>query len=160
MLDQIENWVKAGIRVYCYEAGACGYWYHRELLSRGAINFVVARQPLEGRKSQKTDRLDARALLVHLASYYLYGNHHAMSVVAVPTPEQAQQGPGLKTALLTPPNWPWKVPRPYLLSAFQSRAVLFFEAVSTRRPSGLKTALSIESVWPWKVRNCMPLSAS
>jgi transposase len=91
LLDQIENWVRAGIRVYsCYEAGACGYWYHRELLCRGAINFVVAPQPLEGRKSQKTDRLDARALLGHLASY-LDGNHHAMSVVAVPTPEQEQQ---------------------------------------------------------------------
>jgi transposase len=54
LLDQIENWVKAGIMVYsCYEAGACGYWYHRELLCRGAINFVVAPQPLEGRKAKR-----------------------------------------------------------------------------------------------------------
>ena len=70
-LGQIESWVQAGIKVYsCYEAGACGYWYHRELLKCGAVNFVVAPQPLETRrKGQKTDRLDARALLRLLASY-------------------------------------------------------------------------------------------
>jgi transposase len=92
LLDQIERWVKAGIKVYsCYEAGACGYWYHREIVRLGAINFVVAPQALETRhKGQKTDRLDARALLAHLASY-LGGNREAMSVVAVPTPEQEQQ---------------------------------------------------------------------
>jgi transposase len=93
LLDQIERWVKAGIKVSsCYEAGACGYWYHRELVQRGAINFVVAPQPLENqrRKGQKTDRLDARALLKQLESY-LRGNRDAMSIVAVPTPEQEQQ---------------------------------------------------------------------
>lgn len=91
-LDQIKSWVEAGIRVYsCYEAGACGYWYHRQVVQRGAVNFVVAPQPLESRrKGQKTDRLDARALLRHLGSY-LGGDHDAMSVVAVPTPEQEQQ---------------------------------------------------------------------
>ena len=58
-----EGWVK----VYsCYEAGACGYWYHRELVKRGAINLLVPPQPLETRrKGQKTDLLGARALLVH-----------------------------------------------------------------------------------------------
>ena len=92
LLGQIETWTQAGIRVYsCYEAGACGYWYHRELVKCGAINFVVAPQPLEtGCKGQKTDRLDALALLRHLDSY-LGGNRDAMSVVAVPTPEQEQQ---------------------------------------------------------------------
>jgi hypothetical protein len=29
LLDKVEEWIKAGIEVYsCYEAGACGYWYH------------------------------------------------------------------------------------------------------------------------------------
>ena len=72
LLDQIETWVKAGIQVYsCYEAGACGYWYHRELVQRGAVNFVVAPRPLPNQraKRQKTDRLDARALLDNLESY-------------------------------------------------------------------------------------------
>ena len=57
----MEEWVKAGIKVYsCYEAGACGYWYHRELIKRGAVNFVAAPRPLENqrRKHQKTDRLE------------------------------------------------------------------------------------------------------
>jgi len=93
LLDQVEAWVKAGLNVYsCYEAGACGYWFHRELLKRGAVNFVVAPRPLEHqhRRRQKTDRLDARALLHNLESY-LRGNHQAMSVVAVPSPELEQQ---------------------------------------------------------------------
>jgi hypothetical protein len=95
LLDQVEAWVKAGIKVYsCYEAGACGYWFHRELVKRGAVNFVVAPRPLEFqcRRHQKTDRLDARGLLDHLESY-LRGNHQAMSVVAV-------REPGIGTATL------------------------------------------------------------
>jgi transposase len=93
LLDQVHRWVEAGIKVYsCYEAGACGYWYHRELINRGAVNFVVTPRPLENQRSkhQKTDRLDARALLNNLESY-LRGNRDAMSVVAVPSPLQEQQ---------------------------------------------------------------------
>jgi transposase len=85
--------VKAGIKVHsCHEAGACGYWYHRELIKGGAINFVVAPRPLENqcRKHQKTDRLDARALLDNLERY-LRGNREAMSVIAVPSALQEQQ---------------------------------------------------------------------
>jgi transposase len=93
LLNQVEEWVKAGIKVYsCYEAGACGYWYHRELIKCGAVNYVVAPRPLENQRSkhQKTDRLDARALLDNLESY-LRGNRHAITIVAVPSPEQEQQ---------------------------------------------------------------------
>ena len=89
----MEEWVKAGIKVYsCYEAGACGYWYHRELIKRGAVNFVVAPRPLENqrRKHQKTDRLDAQALLDNLECY-LRGKRDAMSIVTVPSPLQEQQ---------------------------------------------------------------------
>src|SRR5713226_4387279 len=43
LLDKVEEWVKAGSKVYsCYEAGPCGYWYHRELTKLGAVNYVVA----------------------------------------------------------------------------------------------------------------------
>jgi transposase len=93
LLNQVEEWVKEGIKVYsCYEAGACGYWYHRELIKCGAVNYVVAPRPLENQRSkhQKTDRLDARALLNNLESY-LRGNRDAMSIVAVPSLEQEQQ---------------------------------------------------------------------
>ena len=93
LLSQVEEWVKAGIKVYsCYEAGACGYWYHRALIKCGAVNYVVVPRPLENQRSkhQKTDRLDARALLDNLESY-LRGNRNAMSIVAVPSPEREQQ---------------------------------------------------------------------
>jgi len=41
LLDKVEEWVKAGSKVYsCYEAGPCGYWYHRELTKCGAVNYV------------------------------------------------------------------------------------------------------------------------
>jgi transposase len=93
LLDQIKGWVKAGIKVYsCYEAGVCGYWYHRELIKAGAMNFVVVPRLLENQrtKHQKTDRLDARALLDRLESY-LNGNRYAMSIVTVPSLEEEQQ---------------------------------------------------------------------
>jgi transposase len=93
LLGQIESWVQAGIRVYsCYEAGACGYWYHRELTRVGALNFVVVPRPLEDQRTrhQKTDRLDARALLNRLEKY-LGGNGHAMSLVAVPCVQEEQK---------------------------------------------------------------------
>lgn len=93
LLGQIESWVQAGIRVYsCYEAGACGYWYHRELTRVGAVNFVVVPRQLEDQRTrhQKTDRLDARALLNRLEKY-LGGNGHAMSLVAVPSVQEEQK---------------------------------------------------------------------
>ena len=93
LLAQAEAWVKAGIKIYsCYEAGACGYWFHRELVKRGAINFVVAPGPLAPyrTKGQKSDRLDAPALVAQLDSY-LRGNRHALSIVAVPSLQLEQQ---------------------------------------------------------------------
>src|SRR6201987_1922189 len=93
LLDKVEEWVKAGSKVYsCYEAGPCGYWYHRELTERGAVNYVVAPIPLQNQRSkrQKTDRLDARALLDNLESY-LRSNRNAMSIVAAPSAELEQQ---------------------------------------------------------------------
>ena len=53
---------------------------------------MVAPRPLENQRSkhQKTDRLDARALLNNLESY-LRGNRDAMSIVAVPSHEQEQR---------------------------------------------------------------------
>jgi transposase len=76
--------------VSCYEAGPLGYALHRELLAAGITNYVVAPQRLDDRgKRQKTDRLDARALLERLDRYER-GNRHALAIVRVPTPAQEQ----------------------------------------------------------------------
>ena len=44
LLNQVEEWVKAreSRSTDVNEAGACGYWYHRELIKCGAVNYVVA----------------------------------------------------------------------------------------------------------------------
>ena len=115
LLAQVEAWVKAGIKVYsCYEAGACGYWFHRELVKRGVVNFVVAPRPLGPyrAKGQKTDRLDARGLLDQLDSS-LRGNRQAMSLVAVREPGTgtATRGGAPPRAVDAPPT-PGRSPGP------------------------------------------------
>lgn len=74
--------------VSCYEAGPLGYELHRALEAAGVKNLVVVPQRLDvdGRR-QKTDRLDARALVERL-DRYLGGNRRALSVVRVPSVEQ------------------------------------------------------------------------
>jgi len=82
--------VAQGSRVIsCYEAGPLGYHLHRELTAAGATNYVVAPTVLPNGRRQKTDRLDARALLDRL-DRYVRGNRHAFNPVRVPTPEQEQ----------------------------------------------------------------------
>jgi transposase len=73
----------------CYEAGVMGYTLHRELTALGVHNVVVAPQKLSGPKRQKTDALDARALVDRL-DRWLRGNRDAFSVVRVPTPAEEQ----------------------------------------------------------------------
>jgi transposase len=91
-LDWIERLTSESHTIIsCYEAGACGYWLHRELTRRGVTNFVIAPQRLDASaRRQKTDRLDARALVDRLERY-LRGNRHACSIVAVPTEAQEQR---------------------------------------------------------------------
>jgi transposase len=91
-LDWIDRLTSEGHTIVsCYEAGACGYWLHRELIRRGVTNFVIAPQRLDaGARRQKTDRLDARALVDRLERY-LRGNRRAFNVVTVPTEVQEQR---------------------------------------------------------------------
>ena len=69
----------------CYEAGASGYWFHRELVELGVKNLVVASKAMGGpeAKRQKTDKRDSGQLRDAL-DRYLRGRHEALSVVAVP----------------------------------------------------------------------------
>jgi len=47
----------------CYEAGASGYWLHRELVKLGVKNLVVVAKAMgQGAKKQKTDKRDAGEL--------------------------------------------------------------------------------------------------
>jgi len=81
----VRGLVRAGCKVYsCYEAGPCGYGFHRQLEQAGATNYVLAPQILIDGRQQKTDGLDARALADQL-DRYLRGNRRAFTVVRVPS---------------------------------------------------------------------------
>jgi transposase len=93
--ERFENWVErkreAGWEIYsCYEAGASGYWLHRDLEQMGVKNLVVAPKAMGQDKGQKTDRRDS-AELVDQLDRYLRGNRKALSPVAIPTTEQEQK---------------------------------------------------------------------
>jgi transposase len=73
-----------------YEAGASGYWLHRELGQKGVENLVVVPKAMgKGGKRQKTDRRDSVAL-VDALDRYLRGREDALSVVSVPSIEQEE----------------------------------------------------------------------
>lgn len=75
----------------CYEAGPFGYSLHRKLEKMGATNYVVRpRDWDEYGKRVKTDKRDAKELALHL-DRYVGGNHDALCVVRVPSPQQEQQ---------------------------------------------------------------------
>ena len=90
------NWVpkklEEGWEIYsCYEAGASGYWLHRELEKLGVKNLVVVPKAMgQGGKKQKTDQRDAGELCDSL-DRYLRGQKKALSEVAVPTEEQEEK---------------------------------------------------------------------
>jgi len=90
LVGWVRKMVEAGAVVYsCYEAGVMGYTLHRELTALGVKNIVVVPQKLAGPKRQKTDAIDARALVERL-DRWLRGNRDAFSVVRVPTPQEEQ----------------------------------------------------------------------
>jgi transposase len=94
--EGLLKWVKKQLTLAkevhtCYEAGPFGYGLHRQLEALGAKNLVVRpRNWDEYGQKVKTDKRDARALTEAL-DRYVRGNHRALSVVRVPTPEQEQQ---------------------------------------------------------------------
>lgn len=76
--------------VSCYEAGRDGFWVDRWLRSVGINNLVVDSSSIEvPRRSRrsKTDRLDARKLVLMLIRYEL-GDRRVWGVVRVPTLRQ------------------------------------------------------------------------
>jgi transposase len=90
------NWVHKKLEesweIYsCYEAGASGYWLHRQLEQMGVKNLVVVPKAMgQGGKKQKTDKRDSGELCDSL-DRYLRGQDKALSIVAVPTEDQEQK---------------------------------------------------------------------
>ena len=91
-LSWVQKKLQEGWQIYsCYEAGASGYWLHRELVKLGVKNLVVVPKAMgQGGKKQKTDKRDAGELCDCL-DRYLRGQDKALSVVAVPTEEQEEK---------------------------------------------------------------------
>jgi transposase len=93
--------MKGNVRILsCYEAGRDGFWLHRYLLSCGVENVVVDSSSLEvnrRKRRAKTDRIDARKLLMMLMRYY-GGERKLWSVVNVPSVE-AEDGRNLNREL-------------------------------------------------------------
>ena len=89
--DGFSHWVEkklqAGFELSsCYEAGASGYWLHRDLEGLGVKNLVVTPKPMGQDRHQKTDRRDS-AELVDCLDRYLRGNSKALNPIAVPSAE-------------------------------------------------------------------------
>jgi transposase len=91
-LHWVEKKLKESSEIHsCYEAGASGYWLHRELLKLGVKNLVVAPKAMgQGGQKQKTDQRDA-AELCDTLDRYLRGQDRALSVVGVPTEEEEEK---------------------------------------------------------------------
>jgi transposase len=90
-LNWLEKKLDESWEIYsCYEAGAGGYWLHRQLVELGVKNLVVAPKAMGGGgKRQKTDKRDSGELCDSL-DRYLRGQDRALSVIAVPTVEQEE----------------------------------------------------------------------
>jgi len=71
--------------VVAYEAGPFGFHLQRQLTALGIECLVVVAQNWDERQKKiKTDKIDARQIVVNL-DRYLAGNEHALAVVRVPT---------------------------------------------------------------------------
>ena len=94
--DRFGAWVEKklaqGWEVYsCYEAGASGYWLHRDLVELGVKNLVVAPKAMGRDKRQKTDRRDSGELVDSLDRYLRSKDKRALNPVAIPTVQQEQE---------------------------------------------------------------------
>jgi transposase len=91
-LNWLHKKLEEGWRIEsCYEAGASGYWLHRQLVELGVKNLVVVPKAMgQGGQKQKTDQRDSGELCDSL-DRYLRGQDKALSVVGVPSVEQEEK---------------------------------------------------------------------
>jgi len=93
---EFVSWVKSQRAtgwaiVSCYEAGPFGYGLHRQLTALGATNYVIRPRNWDEHHGRvKTDRTDARAMLVAL-DRFVAGQKAAFALVRVPSQEEEQR---------------------------------------------------------------------
>ena len=74
----------------CYEAGPFGYTLHRQLLALGILNYLVRPRDWDDYgKKVKTDKRDAKELVLHL-DRYVSGNRETFCVVRIPSETEEQ----------------------------------------------------------------------
>jgi transposase len=136
--------LKGDVRIVsCYEAGRDGFWLHRYLLSCGIENVVVDSSSIEvnrRKRRTKTDRIDARKLLMMLMRYH-GGERKLWSVVNVPSVE-AEDGRQLNRELET-------LNKERTMHRGRIRGLLIQHGLEVRNPSGKGFLQELESLRTW-----------
>jgi transposase len=136
--------LRGNVRILsCYEAGRDGFWLHRYLLSCGIENVVVDSSSLEvnrRRRRVKTDRIDARKLLMMLMRYY-GGERKLWSVVNVPNME-AEDGRNLNRELEV-------LKKERTMHRNRILGLLIQQGLEVRNPSGKKFLQELEALRSW-----------
>ena len=132
--------------VSCYEAGRDGFWLHRYLLSSGIDNAVVDSSSIEvnrRKRRAKTDRIDARKLLMMLIRYHA-GERKLWSVLRVPSVE-AEDGRSLNRELEV-------LAKERTMHCSRIRGLLIREGLQVGNPSGKKFLEEVDSLRTWDGR--------
>jgi len=129
--------------VSCYEAGRDGFWLDRYLLSHGIENVVVDSSSIEvnrRKRRAKTDRIDARKLLMMLMRYH-GGERKLWSVVRVPSVE-AEDGRQLSRELES-------LNKERTRHRSRIRGLLIREGLEVKNPSGKTFLEELDSLCTW-----------
>jgi len=129
--------------VSCYEAGRDGFWLHRYLLKSGIENIVVDSSSIEvsrRKKRAKTDRIDARKLLMMLMRYH-GGERRLWSVVNVPG-ENDENERNLNRELEA-------LNRGRTSHRNRIRGLLIQQGLEVKNPSGKRFLEELESLRTW-----------
>lgn len=87
----VRGLIEAGREVHlCQETGPCGYTLHRQLVAAGATSYVIVAESLGDGRNQKTDGLDATALVDKL-DRFVRGNRKAFTAITVPSVEEEER---------------------------------------------------------------------
>jgi transposase len=137
--------LKGDVRIVsCYEAGRDGFWFHRYLLSCGIDNIVVDSSSIEvnrRKRRTKTDRIDARKLLMMLMRHH-GGERKLWSVVNVPSVD-AEDGRQLGRELET-------LNKERTMHRGRIRGLLIQQGLEVSNPSGKGFLQELASLRTWE----------